>query len=61
MLGALYKKIKEFFIRNTPGIDAKRRPRNSVMRVTYKEPDAVCVQYFLLMMSTILLETCRGI
>ena len=30
-------------------------------RVTYKEPDAVCIQWFLLMMSTILLETCRGI
>jgi len=30
-------------------------------RVTYKEPDAVYIQYILLMMSTILLETCRGI
>ena len=29
-------------------------------RVTYKEPDAVCMQWILLMMSTMLLETCRG-
>jgi len=28
--------------------------------VTYKEPDAVCIQWILLMMSTVLLETCRG-
>ena len=30
-------------------------------RVTYKEPDAVYIQQTLLMMSTIWLETCRGI
>ena len=29
-------------------------------RVTYKEPDDVCIQRILLMMSTILLETFRG-
>ena len=29
-------------------------------RVTYKEPDAVCIQWILLMMSIMLLETCRG-
>ena len=30
-------------------------------RETYKEPDAVYIQYILLMMSTKLLETCKGI
>ena len=34
----------------------KRSPK----RVTYKEPDAVCIQWILLMMSKKLLETCRG-
>ena len=29
-------------------------------RVTYKEPDAVCIQWILLRMSMKLLETCRG-
>ena len=30
-------------------------------RMTYKEPDAICIQWILLMMSTMSLETCRGI
>ena len=36
-------------------------PNDHTRRVTHKEPDAVYIQKILLMMSTIWLETCRGI
>ena len=36
-------------------------PNGHTRRVTHKEPDAVYIQQILLMMSTIWLETCRGI
>ena len=36
-------------------------PNGHTRRVTHKEPDAVYMRWILLMMSTIWLETCRGI